>query len=239
MDEMGFHSFEGFLGENVSVPKILFLFREPNTPRVKEDKESFWFKRVLENEEKGTRYRNVLNRLAHRILYPEKEYTDDFTYLTECAYMNLRLDGGAAIATPEFYMVLEEFKRLSIEKCERVMNLDYLVWDGTEERRKTTAQQIAQDRMNILYVLLKSGLNYIVTTEDIYDAIKGIWERDNNEICVQREYSGPFLDGKDKVKKYWYCDLGQTRLISFAHPSNRRIKYSVLEEMTIRSEKEL
>lgn len=233
MSEFGFHRFEGFLGESVSMPKILFLFREPNTKKVEEDEKFFWFKKVLNNEEKGTRYRNVLNRMTYRILYPENEYTDACTNLKECAYMNLRPDGGEAKASSEFYMVLDAFKELSIEKNESVLNLDTLVWGKTDAMKKMTAQKIAQDRMNIIHNLTERGIDYIVTTEDIYDVIRMVWERDNKEKCKQNEYYGPFSDDLNNVKCYHYCDIGQTRLISFAHPSNPQIKYSVLEKMKI------
>ncbi|MBO6060668.1 MAG: hypothetical protein J6P98_00935, partial [Clostridia bacterium] len=58
---------EGYLGcsEDPGKYEILFVLREPNDVN---QQKGFWFKDVVKGEKRGTKYLNVLGRLANKLL---------------------------------------------------------------------------------------------------------------------------------------------------------------------------
>lgn len=233
MCELGFYTrIEGLLGEGTYMPKVLFLLREPH----EEKAETFWFKEDvvqvkndLSSTKKtngtGTRYYNIFSILAGKLLKVEDEKKQE-ELLRECAYMNLRPDGGEGKRSEKYYQVLEEFKKVSLGNGEgNTLVLEEIDWSRTE-----TARRVAQNRIQIIQNAIAGGVDCIVTTPDIYDALRGILEK-NGEVQGEKKYK------LGEIKKmYRYCRIGEggkTTLLSFPHPSWTRIWYKDLKKLDI------
>lgn len=233
MCELGFYTrIEGLLGEGTYMPKVLFLLREPHEERTK----TFWFKdEVLQakcelNPTKktngtGTRYYNIFSILAGKLLKVEDEKKQE-ELLRECAYMNLRPDGGEGKRSEKYYQVLEEFKKVSLENSDGItVTLEEIDWNRPE-----TARKVAQNRMRIIQNAIAGGVNCIVTTPDIYDAICDIM-KNHGKVQEEKEYKL----GEIK-KKYPYCRIGEggkTTLFAFPHPSWTRLCYEDLKNLDV------
>ena len=222
MCDFGFYTrIEGLLGEGTYIPKILFLLREPHEKRA----EIFWFKEEVvqvkcdlnatkKTNRTGTRYYNIFSILAKHILK-----TEDASILKKCAYMNLRPDGGERERSKEYYQVLAAFAELSFhEKCNPSITLDEIDWSQTE-----TAKKVAQNRMHIIQNAIAQKVKYIVTTPDIYEAIRKSVKTTEGKL-EEKTYQWERLD-----KGYNYCQIEETTILAFPHPSWPRISHEDLE----------
>lgn len=216
MCELGFYKgVEGLLGEGNYVPKMLILLREPNSTQkknVSSDDEWWFWQNVNKKEEKsGKRYINIYSRLIGK-LYGVNGEKD---MLKRCAYMNLRPDGGGSQRTKEFYRVLGALEDLSLdEEYIQPISFEEIDWNLED-----TARRVARNRMDIIENVIAQKVKYIVTTPDIYEAIK-------KNVHVREE-------GKYRWKRwgrdYSYCRIGETGetiLLSFPHPSYTKIQYN-------------
>ena len=233
MCELGFiEQLEGLLGEGDYLPELLFVLREPNC----DNETNFWFKKDvvrkaydgnMEQELKGSkkRYFNILSIIARKVFGVGEE--DKFVF-DRCAYMNLHPFRGGSESSKEYKGILKVAKKMSIEKYEdSIVGID----------RESKPNEIAANRIGIIKRAIDNGVKNLVTTEDIYDAIKKVWnvqEKDQDHYIL--EYN--FNDGREnpKKKRFQVCYIGenkQIRVISFWHPSCTLINQTYLNKIHI------
>lgn len=233
MRDLGFYKeIEGLLGDGTYFPKLLILLREPHEERTK----TFWFKKdvvqvkagidaTIKVNRTGTRYYNIFSILAGKLLQIEDEKKWE-SLLKECAYMNLRPDGGEGKRSKEYYQVLEAFKEVSLENNDgSTIAIDEIDW-----KRSETARKVAQNRMGIIQNAITGGVDCIVTTPDIYDAICDVMKK-HGQVKEEKEYK---LGGIKK--KYRYCRVGEggkTTLFAFPHPSWTGIRHEDLKNLDV------
>ena len=233
MCDLGFYKeIEGLLGEGIYLPKLLILLREPHEERAK----TFWFKEDVVQVKAdiiatkkvngtGTRYYNIFSILAGKLLKVEDEKKRE-GLLRKCAYMNLRPDGGEGKRSEQYYQVLEEFKKVSLDNSDGItLALEEIDWNRPE-----TARKVAQNRMGIIQNAIAGGADCIVTTPDIYDAICDVMKK-HGQVKEEKEYK---LGGIKK--KYRYCRVGEggkTTLFAFPHPSWTGIRHEDLKNLDV------
>lgn len=147
---------EGYLG-NPDECEILFVLREPDDP---EPQKGFWFRDVVcgkQTGKTGTKYKNVLGMIAHKLLGGSEERQGDYSQvLRKCAYIN---------AFP-FYG-----KSSETDRCKAV--IDALSSDGADKGGSidcnSDVKAIANNRNRIIKDI---NCRYIVTVGDIFNAIK-------------------------------------------------------------------
>ena len=210
------------------------LLREPNCP----DEKQFWFKedavkkaygRKDEQDLKGAekRYFYILSVLAQKAMGVG---SNEKFVLDRCAYMNIHPFRGGKTCSKEYKNILNEINQMSIELCP-----DFI---PEIERNSAKNVEIAANRISIIKRAVDNGIKNILTTGDIYDALKKIWKVPSD---AQEKYSIEYkYDENDKEFKkkadFNVCYIGenkQTRLISFWHPSHTYIYYKALEEIEI------
>jgi len=218
---LGFYKeIEGLLGEEQEMAEELIVLREPNfRPKDENDRlRDFWFRNVVNGYEKnrqGAAYRDFYKTFVGKLFGTAEEAR--LSQLKQCAYMNLRPDAGERQKSPEYIKILEEFRKLDKDNLtEPDIAFHEICWNYTDED-KVMAKRVAANRMRVIQNAIKSKVPYIITTPDIYEALKGTEEK---------EYKLP------KVKRtYNYCSIGETILIALPHPSWILRKHYTQEEL--------
>lgn len=218
---LGFYKeIEGLLGEEQEMPEALIVVREPNfSPKDENDRlRDFWFRNVVNGYEKnrrGAAYRDFYKTFVGKLFGTAEEAR--LSRLKQCAYMNLRPDAGSGTMSEEYKKVREEFKRSDKENLtEPDIAFHEICWNYTDED-KVMAKWVAANRMRVIQNAIKGKVPYIITTPDIYEALKGTEEK---------EYKLP------RVKRpYYYCRSGETIIISLPHPSWILRKHYTQEEL--------
>lgn len=227
MCNLGFHQvLEGLLGEGNYVPELLFVLREPHS----DNETHFWFKEdvVIKaySELKGAekRYFNVLSSLAQKAFVTREM---DKSFFERCAYMNLHPFYGGRNRSEKYFKILEamDSKDVSLDECASAFfDID----------TNCTPNVIAKHRIGIIQRAIDSGVKNIITTEDIYNTIKKIWnvqEEEEEKFFLKYNYRK-----RKNSKEFRACYLGETketRVISFWHPSCTLINDVYLKEVQI------
>lgn len=214
MCNLGFHEMlEGLLGEGNYKPELLFILREPHC----DNQTEFWFREYVvkkaysELKRAEKRYFNILLALSQKVFATGED--DEFA-LKRCAYMNLYPFHGGKNRSEEYKSILkamDAMKNVSLGECaSAIIDID----------KNCTADVIAKHRIGIIQRAIDNGVKNIITTEDIYDVIKNIWNvRDQDQKDYSLKYN---YNNGERNKTFHVCSLGEnneTRLISFWHPS--------------------
>ena len=171
---------EGYLGDDKQA-EILFLLREPNSGGKGAD--NFWFYDAIRNnidfdkihnprerrtaKIAQTKYINVLRKLSQLVLKEGKEKEE---LLRQCAYINLYPFSGEREQSKDY-----------VDTLDMLMHFKY-------NDQKIETMKIAKDSpkeniiSNRLKILESIGCNYIITTGDIFKALRSSgWLKDIEE----------------------------------------------------------
>lgn len=210
-NEFGFYEIdgkpiEGFLGDEEKAD-ILFVLREPNTNG--KLTKSFWFKNAAfdigydecdaKDKRARTKYKKVLGKFATGF---EKE-------IKNCAYINLYPFSGEGSKSKLYKNALKELQDKSINKeyqCQVVKDYKELI-------------------DNRLEVIKKCGCKNVVTTSDIFYALKRYYEKDKG---IEKDFNGTYKYKNDRVFNSFKFE--GINYIEFYHPSYS-IDYDALRKM--------
>jgi hypothetical protein len=181
---------EGYLGcaEDPGKYEILFVFREPNDVN---QQNGFWFKEVVEGKKLGTKYKNVLGRIANKLLNKNDDYSQ---ILKECAYMNISPFCGRNSKTPKFDEILSRMEHGNTSAGARI-------------DPDSCPQAIADNRLSIIHNV---DCKYIVTVYDIFGVIK---PKDSPML------KGLIYGCEEKKREFGAFELqGSKVVVNFYHP---------------------
>lgn len=213
---------EGYCGEPKECKMLIILREHGGEEGATND---FWFsKNVVENQDRAgaeKRYYNILGALAAKIL----NITDEQEALKKCAFINLAPFWGGKMCndnkgnTGRFLgegCVFDMFKNTALKDKKQI-----------KINKDSNAQDIAKQRLCLINQAIESKVKYILTVREIYDAI---CEKYGVEKSDQKKFE---FKSKGKTRNFKWCEINNTKIYSFYHPSYAGIGYDNLQTIEI------
>lgn len=196
---------EGYLGDEAKEDcKILFVLREPNDT---DTQKGFWFKDVLEgNASGGTKYKNVLGRIANKLINHSFDTLDDYTsVLKRCAYINISPFKGSNTETDYCKRVINTLRDANPDFGEGIHHKNSNI-------EKPKIEQIANNRRRIIKDI---KCKYIVTVHDVFKSLMPKDATVKKGIIYKEKPQGAYwLDGKLIVNfKHPCCWISYEKLV--------------------------